>query len=430
MSPDPVVSVRGLKKYFDDEVSMLDRLLNIETPPVRAVDGVSFDIEPGQTVGLVGESGCGKTTTGLTIARLLQPTAGEVYFKGNDVFDIDGRQLKELRRDLQVVFQDPYSSLNPRMTIGDVLREPLNIHDVGRPGDRDDRVEELLGRVGLSPDHVHRYPHEFSGGQRQRICIARALALEPDFILLDEPVASLDVSVQAQILNLLTDLQDDLDLTYLFIAHDLSVVQYLCDRVAVMYLGKIIEIGPTAEIFEAPKHPYTRALLESIPRPSLEEQDRSVEGVSGDVPSPRWPPAGCSFHTRCPAIIQPPSSEVEPANFRSVAALWHRLETDPESIREYEVPTPESVPDETVDRHAEELRSAFGLDLELRDRAADRVLGDAIRQIVLGDSDSAVDRLAEAFSTTCRSFEPELDHAGTSGHRAACFLCYDDPPDL
>ena len=297
---EPLLSVENLRKYYTDEASILDRMLGEEPAHVRAVDGVSFEIERGETLGLVGESGCGKSTTGETLMRLREPTDGAAYFEGEDVFGMSEDRLVEFRRRASIVFQDPFSSLNPRMTAGDIVAEPLAVHDVDTPAERRDRAAELLERVGLSAEQIDRYPHEFSGGQRQRLGIARALALEPDFVVCDEPVSALDVSVQAQILNLLGDLQEEFDLTFLFIAHDLSVVRHISDRVAVMYLGEIVETGPVERIFEDPQHPYTEALLESVPRADTSEHGRRVDALPGDVPSPRDPPSGCRFHTRCP----------------------------------------------------------------------------------------------------------------------------------
>jgi peptide/nickel transport system ATP-binding protein len=297
---DPLLEVEDLRKYYYEQDTAVDRLLGREPVSIRAVDGVSFHVDEGETLGLVGESGCGKSTTGETVLRLREATDGSVTFDGEDVLAMDSSELTAFRRRAQVVFQDPFSSLDPRMTAGDIIAEALTIHDVGFPAERRERALELLERVGLSADQVDRYPHEFSGGQRQRIGIARALALEPEFVVLDEPVSALDVSVQAQVLNLLEDLQEEFGLTYLFIAHDLSVVRHISDRVAVMYLGEVVETGPVDDIFENPSHPYTQALLESVPRATTDEQGRQVDALPGDVPSPRDPPDGCRFHTRCP----------------------------------------------------------------------------------------------------------------------------------
>jgi oligopeptide transport system ATP-binding protein len=272
---------------------------------VKAVDGLNFDIVRGETLGLVGESGCGKTTTGRAILQLYRPTAGTVVFKGEELTKLKGEKLRRMRRQMQMIFQDPYASLNPRMTVGDIIGEPLQVHDILKGRARRDRVQELLKVVGLNPYFVTRYPHEFSGGQRQRIGVARALAVQPEFIVCDEPISALDVSIQAQIINLLEDLQAKFNLTYLFIAHDLSVVRHISDRIAVMYLGKIVELTGRKELYENPLHPYTRALLSAVPIPDpvVEEQRRRMV-LEGDVPSPAHPPAGCNFHTRCPLAME------------------------------------------------------------------------------------------------------------------------------
>ena len=303
-----LVEVIGLKKYFPARGDWFAQLF--DRRQIKAVDGVSFSIPKGTTLGLVGESGSGKTTTGRLIARLTQPTAGQIRYKGEDIAPLSGKALKGLRRSVQMIFQDPASSLNRRKTAGQMISEPLRIHKLVPKQAMASRLMELMEMVGLSYHFLNRYPHELSGGQRQRVGIARALAVEPEFIVCDEPVTALDVSIQAQILNLLMDLQDKLDLTYLFIAHDLSVVKHVSERVAVMYLGKIVEIADKKTLFADPKHPYTRALLGAIPRPDPRAPKRKV--LYGEVPSPIDPPSGCRFHPRCPERIGDICSEQEP----------------------------------------------------------------------------------------------------------------------
>ena len=305
MTAAPLIEVRGLKKYFPIRGGVFSRVGSW----VKAVDDVSFDIGRREVFALVGESGCGKTTAGRTLLRLLEPTEGTVRFDGRSVFDLGKRELRTLRQRMQLIFQDPYSSLNPRMTVGGIVGEPLRVHGLVKGQELDARIATLLEQVGLAAEYRTRYPHEFSGGQRQRIGIARALALGPDFIVCDEAVSALDVSIQAQILNLLQDLQESLDLSYLFISHDLNVVQHLADRVGVMYLGRLVETAGTEDIFREPKHPYTQALISAnpVPDPGLA---LTPQVLPGEVPSPLAPPTGCHFHPRCPAAMERCAREI------------------------------------------------------------------------------------------------------------------------
>jgi peptide/nickel transport system ATP-binding protein len=303
----PLVEVRHLKKYFPIKTGLFSRIIG----HVRAVDDVSFTIQPGETFGLVGESGCGKSTLGRVMLRLQEATAGEVHFEGQELLGMSSGQFKPFRREMQVIFQDPFGSLNPRFSVGDIIGEPLRVHGVARGKQQEERVAELLRMVGLEPSWRNRYPHEFSGGQRQRVGIARALALNPKFIVADEAVSALDVSVQSQIINLLSDLQDQLGLTYLFIAHGLNVVRHISDRIGVMYLGKLVEVGETEELFSHPAHPYTAALLSAAPMPNPHRKRERIV-LTGEVPSPANPPSGCRFHTRC-RFVQPICKEQEPA---------------------------------------------------------------------------------------------------------------------
>jgi len=312
---DILVRVENLKKHFPIRRGFL---IQRQVGAIKAVDGISFDIHRGETLGLVGESGCGKTTTGRTVLQLYRPTSGTVYFEGENLVDMKGERLRRQRRKMQMIFQDPYASLNPRMTVGRIIREPLEVHNVGSAKERQARVQELLGLVGMNQHFVNRYPHEFSGGQRQRIGVARALALNPSFIVCDEPISAFDVSIQAQVVNLLEDLQAELGLTYLFIAHDLSMVRHISNRVAVMYLGKIVELTDRNTLYSDPQHPYTEALLSAVPIPDPEvDEKRGRIILEGEVPSPANPPVGCNFNTRCPKVMQV-CREVDP-EFKEVA---------------------------------------------------------------------------------------------------------------
>ena len=314
-----LLKVEGLKKYFQVGQGLITARFG---KSVRAVDDVSFEVQEGETLGLVGESGCGKSTTGRCINRLLEPTSGKVHFGDIDVRKLKGKKLKSYRRDVQFIFQDPYASLNPRMTFGEIMAEPLVIHGIGSRKEREDRAKEMLQTVGLSPEHIHRYPHEFSGGQRQRVGIARALMLRPKMIVCDEPVSALDVSIQAQIINLLRDLQQEFGLSYLFVAHDLAVVRQISHRVAVMYLGHLMEMAPRETIYAAPLHPYTHSLLSAVPIPDPKlQKGRSRIMLEGDLPSPINPPSGCVFRTRCfqaqerCSVEVPPLIELEPGHY-------------------------------------------------------------------------------------------------------------------
>lgn len=331
---EPILEVENLTKHFVQNDGMLDRLLGADKT-VKAVQDISFGIEPGETVGLVGESGSGKSTTARSILHLDRPTSGSVNYDGTDLTELSSTELKQFRKRIQIVFQDPASSLNRRKSVGQIIRQPMKVHGLYK-GERSERVEELMEQVGLSPEHSNRYPHEFSGGQRQRVGIARALAVEPEFLVCDEPVSALDVSIQAQILNLLEELQVEYDLTILFIAHDLSVIRHVCDRVAVMYLGEIVEVAATEQLFSSPQHPYTKALLEAIPEPDP-ELARQRKPLSGEVPSPIDPPSGCSFHPRCPNAteecrsIDPDLVQVEGATDGHAAACIHAETFEPDS---------------------------------------------------------------------------------------------------
>ncbi len=313
----PLLSVKQLRKHFAIRGGILSRVVD----KVHAVDGVSFDIGAGETLGVVGESGCGKSTTGRCILRLIEPSSGEVWFQGEDVIKMDHAALQAMRRDMQIIFQDPYASLNPRLTIGAIIGEALIIHKlVSSRQALEDRVVQLLETVGLRPDHMRRFPHEFSGGQRQRIGIARALAVEPKLLICDEPVSALDVSIQAQVINLLEDLQEEFGLTYLFIAHDLSVVEHISTRIAVMYLGRVVEIAPSRDLYDTPLHPYSEALLSAVPIPDPTIKRKRIM-LEGDVPNPIRPPSGCHFHTRCP-IARPDCAQKAPELLEKRPGHW------------------------------------------------------------------------------------------------------------
>ena len=397
-----------------------------------AVDGISFDINRGETVGIVGESGCGKSTAAGSIVRLEDPTDGEVIFNGgaraatarnddgthpNDVTRFDDQDLKRFRREAQMIFQDPLSSFDPRMPIGDAVGELLEIHGVEDRQQRRAIVQDLLERVGLSAADYDRYPHEFSGGQKQRIAIARALVLSPDLIVADEPVSALDVSVQAEVLSLIEDLQTEFDLSILLISHDMSVVRSICDRVAIMYLGEIVEIGTTDDLFSDPQHPYTQALLSSIPEP---DPQRTIDGIAltGTVPSPADPPSGCRFHTRCHRVIQPTDIELDPDTWRHVLNFRQRLESgnvNVETIREnaLDTDTPET------DALRTQIRREFDLPAQTGDTDVNAALSSAVDHVVENELTDAAEALRSVATTPCERVEPSFTDHG-NGHRSAC----------
>ncbi|WP_193565048.1 ABC transporter ATP-binding protein [Natronorubrum aibiense] len=396
----PLLSVRNLTKHYP----LTDGLLGTETGRVRAVDGIDFDVYPGETVGLVGESGCGKSTAARALLGLEEPTAGTVVFDGEDVTAFDDAACKRFRRRAQLLFQDPDSSLDPRMSVGDAIAEPLLVQGLTAATRRREIVADLLERVGLSAADAERYPHELSGGQKQRVGLARALSVNPDLLVADEPTAALDVSVQSEILALLADLQASVGLSIVLISHDLGVVRQLCDRIAVMYLGEIVERGPTEDVFTDPQHPYTRALLASIPTTDPRDRGTAVS-LTGDVPSPSNPPSGCRFHTRCPEVIQPDGYDIE-------QRIWRRIM----DLRQH-------LANETVDGEARAstttLRETFSLPAQLEDDRADAVLETALEQIAAGDPDRAAALLATEFATPCERRAPSLE-VTEAGQDAAC----------
>ncbi len=438
-SDEPLLRVDGLKKHYP----ITEGILNTEVGRARAVDGISLELERGETFGIVGESGCGKSTAAASMVRLEEPTDGEIRFEGENVLEYDAAELRRFRREVQLIFQDPDSSFDPRMSVGDAVAEPLVVQGMSDRERRREIVADLLERVGLSAADMKRYPHEFSGGQKQRIGLARALTVNPKLLVADEPVSALDVSVQAEILRLIDEFQRELGLTVLIISHDLGVVRQVCDRVAVMYLGEFVEVGPTEELFSNPQHPYTRALLSAIPTPDPTDRGLGVE-LTGDVPDPSDPPSGCKFHTRCPEVIPPSGIDLSQETWRSVLTFRKQVEResiDVESIVEMgvlesgdkygnlEEPSPDAIDDADLKRW---IRSEYDVPDRLDDPRAEATVDDALDAIVDGDHDRAKAHLAEEFTTVCEREKPELEACGTE-QEAACHLLDDvhvEPDEL
>ena len=435
MTDDPILSVRNLKKHYPIKAGLLKK----QVGAAKAVDGISFDIHRGETVGLVGESGCGKSTAATSIMHLEEPTSGEVVFNGgdragrrrgddgthpNDVTNYNKRELKAFRRDAQMIFQDPASSFDPRVPVGESVSEMLLVHGMNDKQRRRAIVQDLLEQVGLSAEDYDRFPHEFSGGQKQRIGLARALVLNPEFIVADEPVSALDVSIKAEILSLIENLQDKFGLSLLFISHDMSVIQKVCDRVAVMYLGEIVEIGTTEQIFSNPQHPYTEALLSSIPTPDPRTRADHIE-LTGTVPSPTNPPSGCKFHTRCHRVIQSSKFDLDQENWRQLLNLRENVKRraiDIEALRELAMTqTGTGEGDQQLDDNAlkEEIRSEFDLPERLSDRDAEQTLAEALDNIVDGEMAYAAEVLDSEFVTPCEETDPEYTQHDT-GHKSSC----------
>ncbi|WP_435335463.1 ABC transporter ATP-binding protein [Haloarchaeobius sp. TZWWS8] len=445
---DPLLEVRGLTKHYP----ITDGFLRCETGRVKAVDGIDFTLHEGETLGLVGESGCGKSTAATSLLRLEEPTDGEILYHGTvpdgddgsrlsplrnrlsaaadehdprDVVGFSSAQLKRFRRSGQMVFQDPTSSFDPRMTVGESVEEPLVVHGMNDATRRKRIVEDLLERVGLSASDYDRYPHEFSGGQKQRIALARALVVNPEFVVADEPVSALDVSIQAEILSLIRDLQDRFGLSILFISHDMGVIREVCDRVAVMYLGEIVEVAPTEELFENPQHPYTQALLASIPKPDPRQRGLDVE-LTGDVPSPENPPSGCRFHTRCPEVIQPEGTDLPQEQWRRVLDFRYQVlagEVDRDGAVALALAQGDAADESDLSRAdlRRALRAEFDLPDELASDEAESTLSEAVDRLLEERDEQATSLLEAEFRTVCERRAPDLEGVDDR-HVAACHL--------
>ncbi|AXR80769.1 ABC transporter ATP-binding protein [Natrarchaeobaculum sulfurireducens] len=419
----PLLEVDALRKHF----SMTRGVLNDEIGRVKAVDGITFEIREGETFGVVGESGCGKSTAARTILRLEEPTSGTVRFDGQDITEYGRTELKRFRREAQMIFQDPDSSFDPRMSVGESLAEPLIVHGMTDRKRRRRIVEAMLVRVGLQAEDIDRYPHEFSGGQKQRIGLARALVLNPRLLVADEPVSALDVSVQAEILNLMADLQREFGLSILLISHNLGVIRHICDRVGVMYLGELVEVGPTEDIFADPQHPYTRALISAIPSTDLSKRGERVR-LSGTVPDPSNPPRGCRFHTRCPEVIPPEEHDIDQRTWRSLLEFKQRVEDGLDREELYELLHPDEPPEEAdvPDRLHEDavdaaLRAEYELESGFTDSTVEAGFERAVQLLTVGDVETARTHLESTFPTVCQRSDPETQTVGPA-HRCACHL--------